>query len=157
MSAPGPSASMNPERRLASAVADWRRRARQRAELASLDDRTLRDLGLDRSELSSILAEGCGASEATRRRIVPLKPVVPLAGPVRLQTRPAGVRWASAAAALLAGLGLGGCGGRPSTAPVAAAARQPTTLQADRSADAIYLPGRFPPPSGPVEPLPPQF
>ena len=32
-------------------VREWRRRARSRAELAALDDRTLRDLGLTRADL----------------------------------------------------------------------------------------------------------
>ena len=157
MSAPGRSAPRKPWRTLARTFGEWRRRARQRAELTSLDDRTLRDLGLDRSELSSILAEGCGASEVTRRRIVPLRAAAPLAGPVPWKTPPAGDRWASAEAALLAALVVGGCGGRPSTAPVTPAAQQPTAAPAGRSADDVYLPGRFPPPSGPVEPLPPQF
>lgn len=32
-------------------VREWRRRARSRAELAALDDRTLRDIGLTRVDL----------------------------------------------------------------------------------------------------------
>lgn len=31
-------------------LAEWRRRSRERAELASLDERTLRDIGLTRSD-----------------------------------------------------------------------------------------------------------
>lgn len=75
MSAHRPSAPANPWRTLAAAVAAWRQRARQRAEFASLDDRTLRDLGLDRSEQSSILAESAGVTEATRRRVTARPPV----------------------------------------------------------------------------------
>jgi uncharacterized protein YjiS (DUF1127 family) len=32
-------------------LTNWRRRARERRELASLDNRTIRDLGLSRSEV----------------------------------------------------------------------------------------------------------
>lgn len=34
-----------------SLVREWRRRARSRAELAALDDRTLRDIGLTRADV----------------------------------------------------------------------------------------------------------
>lgn len=40
------------------------------AHLSELDDRTLADIGIDRSEISSIEAEGLGRSGLTRRRIV---------------------------------------------------------------------------------------
>jgi uncharacterized protein YjiS (DUF1127 family) len=36
--------------RTLSALRDWRRRRRNRNELAALDDRTLRDIGLSRSD-----------------------------------------------------------------------------------------------------------
>lgn len=49
--------------------AAWKQRAQARATyraLASLDARTLRDLGLDRSELMSIAAELTGTTHRTR-------------------------------------------------------------------------------------------
>lgn len=36
-----------------SLVREWRRRARSRTELAALDDRTLRDIGLSRADVWS--------------------------------------------------------------------------------------------------------
>ena len=62
-------------RLLALAQGWWRRRAaaaRRRDEwrtLEGLDPATLRDLGLDRSELGSIQAELAGNAPATRRRV----------------------------------------------------------------------------------------
>lgn len=65
---------LSPALRGAAAVAAiWRagakRRARRRAirELGALDDRTLRDIGLTRSEISAAV-EGCGPARATARR-----------------------------------------------------------------------------------------
>lgn len=46
-----------------------RDRERQRAELAALDERTLRDLALGRSELGSCVEEAQGRAESTRLRI----------------------------------------------------------------------------------------
>jgi uncharacterized protein YjiS (DUF1127 family) len=37
-------------RRLAATIRQWRRRHRERAELAALDDRTLADIGLTRGD-----------------------------------------------------------------------------------------------------------
>jgi len=37
-------------RRLRARLREWRRRARERADLASLDDRSLRDIGLTRAD-----------------------------------------------------------------------------------------------------------
>lgn len=51
------------------AYAEQRRAARARAELALLDERSLHDLGLTRSEIESCLAESAGAAARTRRRI----------------------------------------------------------------------------------------
>jgi len=51
----------------------WLAYGRRRAEyaaLARLDAATLRDLGIDRSEIGSLTAESRGASQVTRRRIV---------------------------------------------------------------------------------------
>ena len=39
------------------------------AELAQLDDHMLRDLGLDRSEIGSVVAESMGNAEYTRERV----------------------------------------------------------------------------------------
>lgn len=51
----------------------WRAHAKRRArhiELANLSDRMLRDLGLRRSELTSVLAESEGCAEVTRLRVL---------------------------------------------------------------------------------------
>jgi uncharacterized protein YjiS (DUF1127 family) len=50
------------------AHAEMRRRARARDELDSLDEHTLRDLGLQRSELNSYLSEALHQVETTRVR-----------------------------------------------------------------------------------------
>jgi len=62
--------------RLADAIERGGRRwavARERRQnelaLRGLDDRTLSDIGLARSEISSVVAEAAGEIEATRRRI----------------------------------------------------------------------------------------
>jgi uncharacterized protein YjiS (DUF1127 family) len=47
-----------------------RRRARRRFDdLGHLDERTLRDLGITRSELASVVSELGGRAAATRRRV----------------------------------------------------------------------------------------
>lgn len=47
-----------------------RRRARRRFDdLRHLDERTLRDLGITRSELASVVSELGGGAAATRRRV----------------------------------------------------------------------------------------
>lgn len=56
-------------RGLVHALTDLVRRRHEREELQSLDSSTLRDLGLDRSELGSCHAEATGAAHCTRRRI----------------------------------------------------------------------------------------
>lgn len=56
----------------------WRDRARS-LRLQDLDDATLRDLGLTRSELSSLEMEASGRIEATRQRV--RRPEGPCAGP----------------------------------------------------------------------------
>jgi uncharacterized protein YjiS (DUF1127 family) len=51
-------------------AAAWQRSRRRRAmlrELESLDDRMLSDIGVHRSEVSSLVAELIGAAPATRR------------------------------------------------------------------------------------------
>jgi uncharacterized protein YjiS (DUF1127 family) len=55
---------------LRSTAADWQRFRRRRAmlrELETLDDHMLRDIGIHRSEVSSLVAELIGAAPATRR------------------------------------------------------------------------------------------
>ena len=49
---------------LRTSIARWRERG-----LADLDDRTLADIGIDRSEIASIEWEARGAAERTRLRI----------------------------------------------------------------------------------------
>lgn len=55
---------------LRNAAATWHRQRRRRAalrELQALDDRMLQDIGVTRSELSSLAAELVGATRAERR------------------------------------------------------------------------------------------
>ena len=55
-------------------IAAWENQRRRRAEhemLARLDAATLRDLGIDRCEIESFIAESNGSSFLTRRRVVP--------------------------------------------------------------------------------------
>jgi uncharacterized protein YjiS (DUF1127 family) len=52
------------------AYAERRRAAREHAEFAQLDERTLRDLGLTRDEYLSCAAEASGLVPSTRRRIL---------------------------------------------------------------------------------------
>jgi uncharacterized protein YjiS (DUF1127 family) len=47
-----------------------RRAAAAREALRQLDDRTLHDLGIDRSEIASIAAESAGAAEQSRTQVV---------------------------------------------------------------------------------------
>lgn len=56
---------------LRSTAAAWLRMRRRQAalrELQALDDRMLRDIGVTRGELPSLVAELVGATPATRRR-----------------------------------------------------------------------------------------
>jgi uncharacterized protein YjiS (DUF1127 family) len=58
---------------IGSAIAALRRasqRAAQRRELAALGDRALHDLGIDRTEIDSVLAESEGSAPWTRVRVV---------------------------------------------------------------------------------------
>ena len=45
---------------LTASVADWRHRQRAYAELASLDDRSLADIGITRSEIPFVLSHKHG-------------------------------------------------------------------------------------------------
>jgi uncharacterized protein YjiS (DUF1127 family) len=48
---PRPAAAGSRLRRALDLIVEWRARARDRRELASLDDRSLRDMGLDRAAI----------------------------------------------------------------------------------------------------------
>ena|SRR5205814_2167007 len=58
-----------------------RQRRRQASDiyeaLRELDDNTLRDLGFDRSEITSVAAEACGAAERTRLRTLVMSHTLP--------------------------------------------------------------------------------
>jgi uncharacterized protein YjiS (DUF1127 family) len=56
--------------RFFAAWADYRRRRAEHEILARLDATMLRDLGIDRSEIGSVLTESNGSSPPTRRRVV---------------------------------------------------------------------------------------
>ena len=61
---------MPSSRALRCTAAAWQRSRRRRAmlrELESLDDHMLHDIGVHRSEVSSLVAELIGAAPATRR------------------------------------------------------------------------------------------
>lgn len=60
-------------RGITDAFAHGRRAQRQRREVEWLDERTLRDLGLDRSECTSYLAESSGMAAPTRRRVAAVR------------------------------------------------------------------------------------
>ena len=62
-------AAMETLRRQAERHARRRAAHRTEQELGWFDDRTLRDLGLGRSEIGSIASESAGDVEATRQRI----------------------------------------------------------------------------------------
>jgi uncharacterized protein YjiS (DUF1127 family) len=57
--------------RFIAAWVDYRRRRAEHDLLARLDEATLRDLGIDRCEIGSFVAESDGSSSLTRRRVVP--------------------------------------------------------------------------------------
>lgn len=133
--------------------------------LDRLDDRALRDLGLDRSELSSLRAECDGTAPPTRRRVVRLASEVAatrahqrarqsvgttLAWIRRLVTVAAAVIAAAAASAVVRGT-------RHATDAVAAPPCCVGGPQRGSAADATYFPSQFAPPSGEIEPLPSQF
>ena len=56
-------------RRVQSAVQRRRAEAQARRELEALDHHALRDIGLDRTEFGSAMAEYNGMAEPSRRRI----------------------------------------------------------------------------------------
>lgn len=58
-------------RRIAGRFTDARRRHAALRELAGLDDRTLRDMSLTRSELESAVAESMGKAARTRVCVPP--------------------------------------------------------------------------------------
>ncbi|HTT09637.1 MAG TPA: DUF1127 domain-containing protein [Burkholderiaceae bacterium] len=57
--------------RFITAWVDYRRRRAEQDLLARLDAATLRDLGIDRCEIGSYVAESDGSSSITRRRVAP--------------------------------------------------------------------------------------
>jgi len=57
-------------RTVAERYREMRRAAVVREALHQLDDRTLHDLGIDRSEIASIAAESAGAAEQSRAQVV---------------------------------------------------------------------------------------
>lgn len=60
-------------RRIAQAVVSAYQRRKRMSELDALDDRTLRDIGLHRDELGSVVTELMGAAPPTRRQARPSK------------------------------------------------------------------------------------
>lgn len=73
------------------AVADWRRRQRAAAELSALDDRSLADIGIHRSEIPAIIAgmhKAAGAAKKPAAASSGLRPVSPLDFIPRLDRRP---------------------------------------------------------------------
>ena len=61
-------------RLIASLLAAWKRRRHMnetRNALLRLDARTLRDIGIDASEIVSVACEASGATEPQRSRFVP--------------------------------------------------------------------------------------
>lgn len=56
--------------RLAQSFSSWRSRRAQERALQALDDRTLADIGLGRTEIGSVVAEANGLAERTRRRFL---------------------------------------------------------------------------------------
>ena len=60
-------------RSVTEAFARWRLAQWQSRGCEPLDAHALRDLGLDRSECGSYLAESAGRVEATRRRVAALR------------------------------------------------------------------------------------
>jgi len=59
---------------ISDALVHWRHVQRYQCERDWLDDHTLRDLGLDRSECASYLAESFGSAAPTRRRVAAVRP-----------------------------------------------------------------------------------
>jgi uncharacterized protein YjiS (DUF1127 family) len=51
---------------LSASVADWRQRQRAYAELAALDDRSLADIGITRSEIPYVLSHAAQHQGETR-------------------------------------------------------------------------------------------
>lgn len=58
-------------RRAVEAASSAYRRRKPMRELESLDDRMLRDIGLQRGEIGSVVAELMGATPATRKQVPP--------------------------------------------------------------------------------------
>jgi len=63
--------ALHPALVLMRCIREARRRARENRELRALDASTLRDLGVDRSELPSYRVESDGRAAHTRLRVAP--------------------------------------------------------------------------------------
>lgn len=138
-------------RALADAIAARRQQALQREEWVALDDRSLRDLGLHRSEWQSVLAECSGDAEVTRRRVAP-SPRASASGHPAWLSRLLRMRWTSAAAALFAAVSLGGHGRGADAAGHDEVAQRQVSAPIEKAlgADVLYLPRRFAPQAGGV-------
>ena len=132
--------------------------------LEQLDAQALRDLGLDRSELSSLAAEAEGSAPRSRRR---LDVVGATSRPRRNAAGRRGrvsARWTRLLATVVAIAAVAAVSAAVRHTPrdafaVAATSHGPAAadLPPRAAVDAAYFPDQVPPPDGEIEPLPNQF